>query len=69
PESYMKEDLWRYAMAGWVYKDWQGARNWLEGLEGEKRDEMIELVYRAWAARERGEAEAWRNSVKGRDEE
>lgn len=51
------------------WKEPEATKQWAEGLEGEKRDEMIELVYRAWAARERGEAEAWRNSVKGRDEE
>ena len=49
------------------WKEQEETKQWAEGLEGEKRDEMIDLVYRAWGAREREEADAWRNSVKGGD--
>ena len=36
-ETYAKQDLWNYAMAGWFYQDWQGATAHLTGLSGEER--------------------------------
>jgi hypothetical protein len=44
PESYIKEDLFRYAMAGWLFKDWKGAADWSMGLSGkEQREADVQL--------------------------
>jgi len=37
PESDMKEELWKYAMAGWFYADWKGAKSHVMGLPEKER--------------------------------
>ncbi|MFT7444398.1 MAG: hypothetical protein ACI9AF_001302, partial [Granulosicoccus sp.] len=70
PESYMKKDLWRYAMAGWLFQDWKGAAEWAGSLTGEERREAEVAFFseRIPRSMERdGEALEWASKVLARE--
>ena len=68
PGSPMKKELWKYAMAGWFYADWQGAGAYVGGLPEEERREaerafLSERLPR-WVSRE-ADGREWIEEILG----